>query len=225
MRIATQKKILWLLLLAGAGSCLFCAVVVILFGIKSPRNFPGEYAWFGVMVTVAVYSFLMLRRCYRLEPARSLGFRQLSLAELVLVSLFAGLVMTVWRAFAPGTFADLGVVSALMLTGLVFHAVLAASVQGYFRYPAKAVLVAGIVLYNLGVLACAASLAAFVMGTIFVGPIRALDAMYRWFTDEDWVKTHPVMTLWWLGYVALLPGWVIRRFVARYVKPDTHRAP
>lgn len=124
MTISTRKKLWWTLLAVASGGFILFALVALQKGFPTGREV-WLNAWpVGAAVGVLI-SLRQLRQCYEIEPSKIRGLWHLSVADLLLVSLSAGALLSAFRAthdtdfllsWLPVTI----IITTLLLAGLLF---------------------------------------------------------------------------------------------------------
>ena len=122
MKIATRKRIWWCALALGVGGTVIFLIIL----AEEEFRFPnGGEAWLNLWpistLLLALLAPARLRKLYREEPFAAPGFYHLSLGNLLVVSFYCGLILTLGQAFWPDYFL-LGVVPAMFMAGAVFIA-------------------------------------------------------------------------------------------------------
>lgn len=102
MLIANQKKLWWFLLAMGVGGTLLFFAILAVRWNPSNKLERGIWLWPICTIIAAIVASLRLRCLYRLEPAQQPGFYHLSLIDLLVATLLAGLAGTIcyWADFA-----------------------------------------------------------------------------------------------------------------------------
>lgn len=105
MLVSARKKFWWLILFLSAGPLIWLAFVLAY--CIATRSFPGDFRilviWFFAEIFTTVLSSVMLRRCHALAPFPAPGRWQLSLSDLLSVTIFCACTMLFMKGFTSIT--------------------------------------------------------------------------------------------------------------------------
>jgi hypothetical protein len=203
VRHAAQKTVSWFLFLTGLGPSIFFLCFCGYEGLPTGPN-TAWYFWPLCSFLLAAFSALYLRGLYRQERAVPRGRWQISLRDLVAVSLFTAGFFYVWSAYAPETFIFRGMGSGLIAALALTLGVLAASRAGFQRFPWKHVYAVAVVLRSLGYVGLTLFFGLCVICTV-AGRVEQLlfhSFTPRWDTHDFALLFVPIR----LGLPALLPS-------------------
>ncbi len=122
-----RKKCAWIALAFSAGGTLAFGLLCCVYRYLPPFDDTAFYLYPLTTATGAFFSLILLRRFYRLEPAKFSGSWHLAVSDLVAIVFFAATCMAVWSANWPRSFIDAGVGVAMELSvGFAFCLMLCA---------------------------------------------------------------------------------------------------
>jgi hypothetical protein len=122
MKISTQKAIGWVLLCMGFGGVVLFLWIIGLISVEDSRV-PGEVVeWAVVSGVMATGALIMLIRCYRRESLGGRKILHLSLADLIVSSVFAAFLMGIGHVYLSEMEFLLLVVPAVLLAMAVLLA-------------------------------------------------------------------------------------------------------
>jgi hypothetical protein len=127
--VKTWKTFWWFALAGGVGGSLTFIVLCIQFQPPG-RNEIFIYLWPLFTSSLSIVACRCLRRSYRLEPAQHAGLWQLSIRDLLAVTLFAASLLAVFQRLWPIEFVYVGVPCALISTALCVAGLLVAARKG-----------------------------------------------------------------------------------------------
>ena len=207
MLIATHKKLCWFLLAMGVGGTLLFIAILAEEGPPLPQE-QEWWLWPICTIIAAIVALLRLRRLYRLELAQQPGLYHLSLIDLLVATLLAGLTGTIfhWAHFAAGTMVLVPFVAVAFTFG-----VLISTRRGFKSIGWKYLYAIAYLTYIFG-LADMAGFVVLVVGVILTGnaPNVLSDILSFEHSRFTWLA--------WLlraSFVALPAGWFVCRWLEK----------
>jgi hypothetical protein len=158
-----QKRLWWSASLLSASG----TVVLIVLSL-SAAQLPPLQLIFWIWPVASVASAVLLMRCYRLEPSNESGFWHLRLEDLLAVTLYAALLLAIFRRELSELFLQVGVPFALMSAVAFMIGLLVAQRKRVYERPKKFAFAFGYGTRALGLFAAFALVAVIIIDGLTV---------------------------------------------------------
>jgi hypothetical protein len=142
-----QKKLWWSLLVAGLGTVGIFVIITFIDPFPPPLKILSIPLFGFVLSSLAVWR---LRLCYKAEPIPADARWHFSIQDLLALTFFEGLLLSVFQATIPELFFKLGIPFALLLAAACVPGALMASYKRIKNPIARAVYACGFAMMLIG---------------------------------------------------------------------------